>query len=152
MKVFSGLRKLLIIALLFTLLSAVSGFELLNETSDFGFLMENKIILQEEVADFTDFSEIMADFSVNSIQQGTVSVNNNYNDNMIVFVSSKLNKDSNNALSYTGAVNTITAYTSFEVVNYKVKSHMSVLNINHISELRGETQHSAGRYKQFLFT
>ena len=44
----SGIRTLLVLVLLFTMVSAVSGLELLNETSDFGFLMENKIIVQVE--------------------------------------------------------------------------------------------------------
>lgn len=148
----SGFRLLMIAVLLFTMLSSVNSFELFNETSDYGFLMENKINIQEEVADISLFSEIVTDYSVSSKQLELKPVNIYFNDE-IVFVSGNLSEVSyklNNTLLYPGTVSMVTAYTGFEVKNLMMELRGDN-SANDISGLRGGWLRFRSLYKQLLF-
>jgi len=125
MRGLSGLWTLVVIALLFTISLSVSGSELLNETSDFGFLMENKINVQMEQVVPVSVEGVMSVFSDNLEPIEVVSFYN-----MIV---------------------TTDPYIGDEMEIITDLPYKNDLNYTHISELRRRTWHSAGRYKQISF-
>jgi len=151
MRGFSGMRTLLVVTLLFTMLTVVSGFELLNETSDFGFLNLNKIDVQVEQVVPISVEGVVSVYSDNFEQvifSSIINMNNNdkafYNSTWaVVRTFNTSNYLLNTPLS--GIIRA--AYTSFEVDNLILKSY----TVTYISGLRGDRLHLRSLYKQVSF-
>ena len=146
MKGFSGIRTLLVVALLFTMLTVVSGFEPLNETSDFGFLNLNKIDVQVEQIVPITIGEVVFVYSDNLEQVifSSIYITNNHE---ITIVTGNWNKDFKNALLYAETINMIKAYTSFEVDNL-IMELRTMNSVTYISGLRGGRLRFRSLYKQ----
>lgn len=137
MRGLSGLRILLIVALLFTMLTAVNSSELFNGTTDSSSLLLNKIDVQMEQIVPMSVEGVVSVFSDNIKQQSLNSII--YINNEIVFVSGSLSEVSyklNNTSLYAETVNMVVAYTSFEVENLIMELHDDN-SVNSISGLRG---------------
>ena len=143
MKRVSGLRTLLVIVLLFTMLSAVNSFELFNETLDYGFLMENKIDVQEEVINIMPVDERLTVYSVNYKQQEIDSFYNLNNDGMFtVSCDNLIGISTNFPLSYAENFNVIIVYTDFKVDNVTIESNKRLTSTS-IDGSRGDYLHFA---------
>lgn len=134
MRGLSGIRTLLIVALLFTMLTVVNSSELFNGTTDSSSLLLNKIDVQMEQIVPMSVEGVVSVVSDNIKQLNLSSII--YINNEIVFVSGSLSKDLKNTLLYSGTVNMVTAYTGFKVDDLMIELR-NANSANDISGLRG---------------
>ena len=149
MRKVSGIRTLLVVFLLFTILIVVNSSELFNGNSDNNFLTINKTDVQAGtfVASPVSVEGVVSVFSDNLEQITTLHLYDNevFSDTFMIKTDAEA-IISTYLISGTSLRVTEAVYTSFEVV-------MIIANVaNSIDESRGEWLHFCSLFKQVSFT